>query len=47
MTDPKPIIDIVEGVAGLLALVGIPAAVIVLPVSNILTGILGLRSKKK
>lgn len=46
MTDPKPIIDIVEGVAGLLALVGIPTAVIVLPVSNILTGIFGLKGKK-
>ena len=46
MTDPKPIIDIIEGVAGLLALVGIPVAIIVAPITSILTGIFGLRGRK-
>lgn len=46
MTDPKPIIDIVEGVAGILGLIGIPAAILVAPISSILTGIFGLRGKK-
>lgn len=47
MTDQKPIIDIMEGVGALLALVGIPVAAIIPGVSSILNGIFGLRSKKK
>jgi len=47
MTDPKPIIDIMEGVAGLLALIGIPAAVAVAPITSILTGIFGFKKGKK
>lgn len=47
MSDPAPIISIVEGVLGLLSLIGLPVAAVVSPVTNIITGIFGLRSKKK
>ena len=47
MSDPAPIIDIVSGVAALLGLIGIPAAIVVAPIASILNGIFGLRSKKK
>lgn len=46
MTDAQPIIDIVSGVAALLTLIGIPAAIVVAPISSILTGIFGLKRKK-
>ena len=47
MNDPQPIIEILEGVAGLLALIGVPAAILVAPISSILSGIFSLKDKKK
>jgi hypothetical protein len=46
MTDAQPIIEILSGVAALLGLIGIPAAVVVAPISSILSGIFGLKGKK-
>jgi hypothetical protein len=46
MTDAQPIIEILSGVAALLGLVGIPAAIVVAPIASILNGIFGLKRKK-
>jgi len=43
--DAEPIIEIISGVAALLGLIGIPAAIVVAPISLILSGIFGLRKK--
>ena len=46
MSDPAPVIEIVEGVFGLLAVIGLPVTAILVPVTSIISGIFGLRGKK-
>ena len=47
MSDPAPIIQIVEGVFGLLSLIGLPVAAVLLPVTSIISGVFGLKEKRK
>lgn len=47
MTETDSAIQIVEGVLGIVALLGLPVAAIIAPITSIISGIFGFKEARK
>jgi hypothetical protein len=47
MTEADSAIQIVEGVLGIVALLGLPVAAIIAPITSIISGIFGFKEARK
>lgn len=47
MSEAESAVQIVEGVLGIVALLGVPVAAIIAPVSSLIMGIFGIKEARK